>query len=113
MPSDAMTDWNKEKPMSKELKAGQLLVISEGCYSDYGITGFFVCLTTFAPMALHAEYMLAHPEQATEYRFRSESFLQFLLGKGLLLEINYATLHLGDYSSAGEVTFQALAKDQL
>jgi hypothetical protein len=108
-----VTDNAKEKPMNQELKAGQLLVISEGCYSDYGITGFFVCLTTFAPMALHAEYMLAHPEQAADYSFSSESFLQFLLGKGLLLEISYATLHLGGYSRAGEVRFHPLKEGQL
>jgi hypothetical protein len=97
--------------MDKQLKAGQLLTISEGCYSDYGITGFFVALQTFKPMALHAEYMAAHPEQAKDYSFSSEQFLAFLLSKGLLLEISYATLHLGDYSRAGEVSFTPLNDD--
>ena len=89
-------------------KGGLLLTISEGCYSDYGITGFFVCLQTFKPMALLAEYMAAHPDQAKDYSFKSETFLQSLLAKGLLLEISYATLHLGDYSRAGEVSFTPL-----
>lgn len=95
---------------AKELKAGQLLTISEGCYSDYGITGFFVALQTCKPMALHAEYMAAHPEQAQDYSFSSEKFLAFLLARGCLLEIQYATLHLGDYSRAGEVTFTPIGE---
>ncbi len=95
--------------MDKELKAGQLVTITEGCYSDYSITSFFVALQTFEPMALHREYMESHPEQAVDYRFESSMFLQSLLSKGLLLEIQYATLHLGDYSMAGEVNFTPLS----
>ena len=91
-----------------ELKAGQLVVIDEGCYSDYGVTGFFVALQTFMPMALHREYMAANPKQAKGYRFNSSAFLSFLLAKGLLVEIQYATLHMGEYSSAGEVSFRPL-----
>ena len=94
--------------MNTELKAGQLLTLSEGCYSDYGIVGFFVALQTFEPMTLLAEYMAAHPEQSKNYKFKSDQFLASLLAKGLLLEIDYATLHLGDYSRAGEVMFTPL-----
>ena len=96
----------------KDLKAGQLVVITEGCYSDYGITGFFVALQTFKPMGLFAEYMAAHPEQAKDYQFSAEQFLAYLLSKGLLLEIQYANLHMGDYSKAGEVGFTSLSGDQ-
>lgn len=101
----------RTKHEDADLKAGQLLTISEGCYSDYGITGFFVALQTFRPMEVFAEYMAAHPEQAADYRFNSEQFLAFLLSRGLLLEIQYATMHMGDYSKAGEVGFTPLSGD--
>ena len=94
--------------MDKELKAGQLLMISEGCYSDYGVTGFFVALETFKPLELRTEFIVAHQEQDGDYHFRGETFVAFLIRKGLLLEITHATLHLGNYSRASEMEFTPL-----
>jgi hypothetical protein len=91
--------------MEKELKAGHLLMVSEGCYSDYGVTGFFVALATFKPLELRTEFLAAHPEQEEMYRFRGETFMAFLIRKGLLLEITHASLHLGDYSTVKEMSF--------
>lgn len=92
-----------------ELKAGQLLDVTEGCYSDFSGIGFFVVLQSFKPMELLAEHLVAHPEAREKYCFSGSAFLAALLAKGLLLEIPRANLHLGDYSNAGEVSFTPLA----
>lgn len=88
-----------------EMKAGKLLAIDSGCYSSYGLTGFFVALQTFTPKALLEEYLATRPEEKEEYHFEESGFVAFLVSKGLLLEIEYSTLHTGDYSSHHEVEF--------
>lgn len=80
-------------------KAGHLLQVDEGAYSNYSVIGFFVVLRDFDPMALLEEYKAAHPEQVEAYSFRSGMFLAFLLSNGLLLEIERGSLYLGLYSN--------------
>lgn len=91
-----------------ELKAGHLVSVTEGCYSDYSVTGNFVVLQTFKPMELLADWLAVDPERRAKYGFSGNAFLASLLAKGLLLEIHTANLHLGDYSCAGEVYFTPL-----
>lgn len=86
-------------------KAGKLLCIDSGEYSDYDVTGFFVVLRDFAPMEELEEYKAAHPEQSEPYSFEQSAFLAVLLAKGLLLEVEYGNLYLGAYSSCNELRF--------
>jgi hypothetical protein len=86
-------------------KAGTLLSVESGCYSDYGVIGFFVVLKDFTPAAELDDYISTRPDQQGTYSFRESEFLAFILAKGLLLEINYGKLHLGDYSRIGEVEY--------
>jgi hypothetical protein len=86
-------------------KAGKLLSVESGTYSDYHVTGFFVVLRDFDPMAELTEFLDANPGQRESYGFDGDEFLAALLSKGLLLEIEYGTLHMGDYSSSVEVRF--------
>jgi hypothetical protein len=88
-------------------KAGTLLCVTEGCYSDFGVNGFFVVLSDFTPSAELAAYLIEHPEQCGNYSFQSHAFMAALLKKGFLLEVGYSELHMGDYSRAGEVGFSA------
>lgn len=92
--------------ISKKLAAaGSLVCVDEGAYSDYQVTGFFVVLTDFEPMALLGEYLNENPEQRKDYSFSSAQFLAFLLAKGLLLEIAYGTLFMSEYGKSSEVWF--------
>jgi hypothetical protein len=86
-------------------KAGSLLCIDSGVYSDYGVIGFFVVLQDFVPMAELESYLKKNPKQKEPCSFDRELFLTHLLQQGYLLEISYSTLHLGDYSEAHEVEF--------
>jgi len=80
-------------------KAGKLLCIDQGEYSDYSVTGFFVVLKDFDPLAELAKHLEANPEQKERYHFREHSYLAFLLAQGLLMEVEYGTLYLGSYGS--------------
>lgn len=87
-------------------KAGTLISVENGCYSDYGVIGFFVVLKDFEPMAEVTAWGEQYPDQKASYAFKEHEFLALLISKGYLLEISYATLHLGDYSRINEVRFE-------
>lgn len=91
-------------------KAGKLLCVDSGEYSDYIVHGFFVVLRDFDPLAELAAHLDAHPEQRERYRFRQESYLAALLAKGLLMEVDYGTLYLGGYSNHEELRFTPAAE---
>ena len=86
-------------------KAGQLICIDHGEYSDYTVDGFFVALCAFDPMEELQKFLDANEPMKTEYHFDQSKFLAHLLAQGFLLEIEYATLYLGSYSSADGVSF--------
>lgn len=86
-------------------KAGKLLCVDRGEYSDYNVTGFFVVLRDFDPRAELDEFLSAHPEQRDDYSFEPDGFLAALLAKGLLLEVEYGTLFLGAYSCHESFSF--------
>ena len=83
----------------KIAKAGKLLCVDSGEYSDYHVTGFFVVLRDFDPRAELDEYLCVNPEQRESYQFQQDGYLAVLLAKGLLMEVEYGTLYLGAYLS--------------
>lgn len=87
-------------------KAGTLLSTSEGCYSDFSVTGFFVVLQDFSPAEQLSTFLAANPGQKGRYNFQTGAFSAYLLRQGLLLEVQYSELHMGDYHSADEVSFR-------
>ena len=89
----------------KIAKAGKLLCVDGGEYSDYGVVGFFVVLRDFDPLAELAAHLDAQPEQRESYAFSGDSYVAALLAKGLLLEVDYGSLYLGSYSSYAELRF--------
>lgn len=89
----------------KIAKAGKLICIDSGEYSDYSVIGFFVVLRDFDPMVELDEYKAAHPQDCDEYNFDKSCFLAQLLSKGLLLEINFGNLYMGSYGQIEDVSF--------
>lgn len=90
-------------------KAGKLLCVDSGVYSSYSVHGFFVVLRDFDPHAELAEYLDVNPKQRVIYSFDEHRFLAALLSKGLLMEVEYGTLYLSDYSCHEEVKFMPSA----
>ena len=89
------------------VKAGSLLSVSKGAYSSYEIMGFFVVLKDFEMRVEIENHLAAHPDQREDTRFEPNSYLASLLRTGLLLEINYGVLHMGDehFASWQDVEF--------
>lgn len=85
--------------------AGKLLCVDSGAYSDYCVTGFFVGLRDFDPMDELERHLDDAKEQREPCCFKEGSFLARLLAKGLLMGIEYGTLHLGCDSNSDEVRF--------
>ena len=86
-------------------KAGELLEIHQGEYSDKWTIGFFVVLQEFKPMERLRAFLAENPEQAENYHFMSDAFLASLIRQGLLLEIEYKRLYLGAYGHAESCHF--------
>lgn len=93
------------RDMKSIAKAGKLLCVDRGQYSDYGVTGFFLVLRDFDPRAELNEFLNAHPKQRENCCFEQDEFLAAILAKGLLLEVEYGTLYLGAYSDVGRFRF--------
>jgi hypothetical protein len=75
-------------------KAGTLLLIDTGEYSDYHILGFFVVVHEFEPHKELKEFLESDSDYIINNTFNEDSFLAMLLFKGLLLEIEFKNLHL-------------------
>lgn len=78
-----------------ELKAGHLIVFSEGEYSDYGYRGSYVCLQDISHEELVA---LADIVRETGDRWdQVDRFETECIKNGWLAIINVREIHLGSY----------------
>lgn len=95
------------------IKAGQLIKIDKGQYSDYAVIGFFVALQPLDTMSELEAFLTEYPEQREDYCFDSDAFIAHLLRGGYLLEIEHATIYLSGYSSASEVEIHPLKAQEM
>ena len=79
-------------------RAGTLIHVDQGEYSDYGSIGFFVALKDFAPSKVFDEWRAIESEDEA-MSGRCDKLLAWLIGKGLLLEIRSDNLFLGEYDT--------------
>jgi len=83
-------------------KAGTLLSYETGTYSSHVVVGFFVVLRDFEPALELESYLNENPDQKpNSLLFSSDKHLAFLIGKGLLLEIEYGRIWF-EYDSDSE-----------
>jgi len=84
-----------------EFKAGDLVLLSTGEYSDYGVTGLVrVVLDTWRPAERMQQWLDEHPDQLPKYSFNDLAFVEWLLGLGDVEKVDFDYLHLGDYGTA-------------
>jgi hypothetical protein len=101
---------NKQQRIAK---AGKLLCVDRGEYSDYEVIGLFVVLRDFNPRAELGEYLAANPDDIIDHceygveihRFNEDAYFAVLLAKGLLMKVEYGTLYLGSYSNLKSFNF--------
>ena len=84
--------------MNEVVKAGTLLRLEWGSYSEYSVMGFFVVLQSFIPEQQLEIYLSEHPKKLWGADSDPSRFLMHLLAKGLLLEISHKAWSLGSWS---------------
>lgn len=84
--------------MTKELgfKAGELLVFSEGIYSDYGYMGSFVALESVSQQQMLEIEQEVKVGLDTTYD-GTQQFVAALIKRGWILSIPHREIHLGEY----------------
>jgi hypothetical protein len=120
-------------------KAGSLLMLDVGSYSDYTVVGFFLVLETFNTKEQMSEYLKSLPKlkvpkfsypysnstlspkevekrQKEWWLYRDSlpnhnKLLAFLLAKGLLLEIEYKTLSIDRFDSEKFIPIKTIKYD--
>lgn len=108
-PQECTVEMEMEGDMDEQVvtaKAGKLLCVDKGEYSDYEVIGFFVVLRDFDPLAELGKFLKKHPKQSANYEFETSMFLASLLRDGLLLEVEFGNLFLGGYGNHEEVRFK-------
>jgi hypothetical protein len=79
------------------IKAGTLLALETGEYSDYGVEGFYRVLKDFDGKELMRQYLAEHPEQAEAYSGHTYEFSAWLSKSGFIEDIDYLRWHIGSY----------------
>lgn len=93
--------------MGSICKAGTLLMVDRGEYSDYSVTGFFVVLKDFDPMKELGEYK-SSKKISDHFYDNSDKYFGSLISKEYLVDINYANLYLGGYGELESVSYTPL-----
>ncbi len=78
------------------IKQGTLVSVEQGAYSDHRVIGMFVAIEDFSPKARVEAFVQIDRGDDDDY-VGPDELLAHLLRAGLLLEVRYDALHLGDY----------------
>ena len=81
----------------RTLLPDELVIVSSGDYSDYGLHGVFKVTQTINLEKELADYLATNPEEAKRYGFTERKFLNELTKSGALDQLHYTELFLGDY----------------
>lgn len=92
--------------MNRIAKAGSVICVSYGAYSDFCVAGFFKVLEDFKPSEELEDFLDENPDQREDYSFDRDSYLARLLAKNLLEEIDHGELYLGAYRCADDFSFR-------
>lgn len=87
----------------RRIKASEIVIVTAGCYSDYGMHGVFRAMADIDPDAAAKAWVTAHPEQAEDYSFNEHQFLTEIYKRGLLVSVDAIEWHLGDYGKISEM----------
>lgn len=82
------------------INEGELLLFSNGEYSDYGVMTLARATKPFNIQDRLEAYLKCHPEQRERYEFDEYGFLAYLTLDGTVVEVEYREVHLGCYGTA-------------
>lgn len=77
-----------------KFKAGEVVVLTSGQYSDYGLSGFIVAIADFDMSEEAISYALnSRATKTPDY----DEFIAMLIKKELVIPVKYREVHLGNY----------------
>ena len=91
------------------IQRSELILVTEGEYSAYQITGLFIAKKQFNLTAYLKNYLFMHHEEINRHKFKKHKFLASLTTLGYLKEITCPReLYLGDYGDCKLVKVRAI-----
>lgn len=92
--------------MSDIAKAGTLMKVTQGCWSDYHVIGLFEVQRDFSPSDELERYLDANPDSRGEFTFDYLSYVKKLTNDGLIMPLEHATMHVGNYGDIRDFGFR-------
>lgn len=89
------------------VKAGEILLVTQGQYSDYSCTAIMRAERDFDIAEVKALYLAEFPEQAEEYNAEHEQFVGWLSSCGYATDVPHRELHAGSYGNLEPKLFVA------
>jgi hypothetical protein len=80
-------------------KKGDMILVTEGQYSDQSTHGLFRALRDFTPQEAIAAFLSNHPQKNVRYGFRLDEITPTLAANGYVEEVDYTELWLGGYDT--------------
>lgn len=89
------------------IKQGEIVILSSGCYSDYSIYGLFVAKNDIDTGELRNTWINLHPEQTDKYSFEESQFIDWIKELDLLEPISSKEWFMSAYSNISEMRCNA------
>lgn len=96
----------------KPIHAGELIVLTDGSYSDYHMHFVAVALRGFDLAEACERYLTHFPEQRKRYGADTTQFGWWLITEGYLEEKAARELWFGEYSNLGEANINAITHEE-
>jgi len=91
------------KDMDGSVKEGELLLLSKGEYSDYGIETLLRATHDCDVKDYINSYLIQHPECSKKYSFEADQFISYLLHSGSFDLVDYREFYLGSYNDIEDI----------
>lgn len=79
------------------IAAGEVIVLTTGCYSDFGISGYIVACKDFDIKAVAEKFIQANQKKLWSYQY-SDLFTAYLISEEYAVPVAHREIHLSDYS---------------
>ncbi len=85
------------------IPAGSIFTVTTGEYNDYSVQGVFRAKVDIDAEALRDEWLIMHPDQRRDYRFKAFDFMGWVARRDLIEALDCFEWHLTDYARASEM----------
>ena len=86
---------------SAVIPAGTIFTISTGTYSDFYVHGVFRAVVDIDTNILLEEWLSVHPDQKEGFRFDQSGFIELIVRRGMIEQVESMEWFLGDCDPDG------------